>query len=97
LKATLLGVLNYSRRYYKKRTLSGAYAYTFLLDELLGIPPRAHVSPQLNEIAVIFASEQTYRKAEETLKTTLGVSINHETVHQDIQVAGEHLKKWDGK
>lgn len=94
---TTLGVLNYSRRYYKKRTLSGAYAYTFLLDELLGIPPRARISPQLGEIAVMLAAEQTYRKVEETLKTTLGVSISHETIHQDVLVAGEHLKKWDEK
>jgi len=94
---TTLGVLSYPRRYYKKRTLSGAYAYTFLLDELLGIPPRAHVSLRLSEIAVMLAAEQTYRKAKETLKTALGVSISHETIHQDVQVAGEHLKKWDGE
>jgi len=89
---TTLGVLSYPRRYYKKRTLSGAYAYTFLLDELLGIPPRAHFSPRLSEIAVMLAAEQTYRKAKETLKT-----ISHETIHQDVQVAGEHIKKWDGE
>jgi len=94
---TTLGVLIYPRRYYKKRTLSGAYAYTFLLDELLGIPPRAHVSPRLNEIAVMLAAEQTYRKAKETLESALGVSISHETIHQDVQVAGEHIKKWDGE
>lgn len=94
---TTLGALSYSRRYYKKRALSGAYAYTFLLDELLGIPPRVHVSPRLSEIAVMLAAEQTYRKAKETLKTALEVSVSHETIHQDVQVAGEHLKKWDGK
>jgi hypothetical protein len=92
---TTLGVLTYRRRYYKKRTLSGAYAYVFLLDELLGIPARVHVSPRLNEIAVMLAAEQTYRKAAETLSQALGVSISHETIHQDVQVAGEHLKKWD--
>lgn len=92
---TTLGVLRYPRRYYKKRTLSGAYAYAFLLDELLGIPSRVHVSPRLNEIAVTLAAEQSYRKAKETLKTALGVSVSHETIHQDVQVAGEHLKKWD--
>lgn len=94
---TTLGVLTYRRRYYKKRTLSGAYAYAFLLDELLGIPARVHVSPRLNEIAVMLAAEQTYRKAAETLSQALGVSISHETIHQDVQVAGEHLKKWDGE
>jgi hypothetical protein len=94
---TTLGVLSYPRRYYKKRTLSGAYAYTFLLDELLGIPPRVHVSPRLSEIAVMLAAEQTYRKAKETLETALGVRVSHETIHQDVQVAGEHLKKWDGE
>lgn len=94
---TTLGVLTYRRRYYKKRTLSGAYAYAFLLDELLGIPARVHVSPRLNEIAVMLAAEQTYRKAAETLREALGVSISHETIHQDVQVAGEHLKKWDGE
>ena len=84
---TTLGVLTYRRRYYKKRTLSGAYAYVFLLDELLGIPARVHVSPRLNEIAVMLAAEQTYRKAAETLSQALGVSISHETIHQDVQVA----------
>ncbi|MEW6274938.1 MAG: ISLre2 family transposase [Bacillota bacterium] len=94
---TTLGVLTYQRRYYKKRTLSGAYAYAFLLDEFLGLPARVHVSPRLSEIAVLLAAEQTYRKAAETLATALGVSISHETIHQDVQVAGEHLKKWDGE
>ena len=91
---TTLGLLTYSRRYYKKRTLSGAYAYTFLADELLGIPPKARVSPRVNELAVLLAAEQTYRKAAETLDF-LGISISHETIHRDVQVAGEHLKKWD--
>lgn len=94
---TTLGVLTYQRRYYKKRTSSGAYAYAFLLDEFLGLPARVHVSPRLSEIAVLLAAEQTYRKAAETLATALGVSISHETIHQDVQVAGEHLKKRDGE
>lgn len=93
---TTLGLLTYNRRYYKKRTLSGVYTYTFLLDELLGIPPKAHVSPRVNELAVMLAAEQTYRKAAETLEL-LGISISHETIHQDVQVAGEHLKKWDAE
>jgi hypothetical protein len=93
---TTLGLLTYNRRYYKKRTLSGAYTYTFLLDELLGIPPKAHVSPRVNELAIILVAEQTYRKAAETLEL-LGISISHETIHQDVQIAGEHLKKWDAE
>jgi len=92
---TTLGVLTYRRRYYKKRTLSGAYAYAFLLDELLGIPARVRVTPRLNEIAVMLAAEHTYRKAAETLREVLGVSISHQTIHHDVQIAGEHLKKWD--
>jgi hypothetical protein len=91
---TTLGVLTYKRRYYKKRTISGACAYAFLLDELLGIPLRAYVSARVSEMAVILAAEQTYRKAAETLQL-LGIQISHETIHQDVQVAGEHLKKWD--
>lgn len=94
---TNLGVPTYRRRYYKKRTSSGAYAYAFLLDELLGIPATVHIPPRLNEIAVMLAAEQTYRKAAETLSQALGVSISHETIHQDVQVAGEHLKRWDGE
>jgi len=43
----------------------------------------------------MLAAEQNYRKAAETLSKALGVSISHETIHQDVQVAGEHLKKWD--
>jgi hypothetical protein len=91
---TSLGVLTFSRRYYKKRTISGSYAYTFLLDEILGLP-QGNISPRVIEMSVSLAAEQTYRKAEETLKATLGVDISHETIRQAVQIAGAHLKKWD--
>jgi len=52
---------------------------------------------RLNEIAVMPAAGQSYRKAKETIKTALGVSISHGTIHQDVQVVGKHLKRWDGE
>lgn len=41
-----LGELTYKRRYYKKQTVNGTWVYTYLLDELLGIPKGTTISPK---------------------------------------------------
>jgi len=48
---TSLGELTYRRRYYKKQTVSETWVYAYLLDELLGLPKGATISPRLAELA----------------------------------------------
>jgi len=45
-----LGELIHRRRYYKKQTANGTWVYAYLLDELLGIPKGATISPRLAEL-----------------------------------------------
>lgn len=90
-----LGELVYRRRYYKKKTINGRWVYAYLLDELLGIPKGATISPRLAELAVELAADKTYRKAAGAIESLLGVAISHESIRQEVIAAGEHLKKWD--
>jgi len=91
---TSFGEITFKRRYYKKRTASGAIAYIFMLDYILKIPEK-NISPRLEEIMVSLAADESYRKSAEKLEEMLGIKISHETIRQKVKEVGEHLKKWD--
>lgn len=91
---SIVGPVNFKRRYYKRLTATGGYVYSHLLDDILGLD-RGNITPRLAEIAVSLAAENSYRKCSKFLEDIIGVKISHETIRQEVQAAGEHISKWD--
>jgi len=91
---SILGPVNFQRRYYKRLTATGGYVYGHLLDDILGLD-KGNISPRLVEMAVSLAAENSYRKSSRFLEDMLGVKISHEGIRQKALVVGEHISKWD--
>lgn len=89
--ATLVGDVEYCRRYYFDRKTGG---YVYLLDEALGIG-RGRISPGLAVVAAIQAViGPSYRAARDALKQLYGHQvISHETIRQLILRLGEFLEE----
>lgn len=89
--ATLLGDVEYCRRYYFDRKTAG---YVYLLDEALGVG-RGRVSPGLAVVAAVQAViGPSYRAARDALKQFYGHQVvSHETIRQLILRLGEFLEK----
>lgn len=62
------GPLSFSRRYYSKTTTTGLKVYSYLLDEALGLGKNKNLSPRLTEMAIILASENSYRTSSKFLE-----------------------------
>jgi len=60
---TLMGEITFSRRYYRDRE----GGHRFLLDELLGMEARSHLSPQVEEAAAMLSAYLPYRAACEAM------------------------------
>lgn len=91
---SIVGPVNFKRRYYKRLTTTGGYIYGHLLDDILGLD-KGNITPRLVEMAVSLAAENSYRKSSKFLEDILGVKISHESIRQEVQVMGEHISKWD--
>jgi len=89
--ATLLGDVEYCRRYYFDKKTAG---YVYLLDEALGVG-RGRISPGLAVVAAIQAViGPSYRAARDGLKQIYGHQVvSHETIRQLILRVGEFLEK----
>lgn len=61
---TTFGEVTIKRRLYRNRETGET---TFLLDEALGLPPRARITPRLKELAVKLATELSFARAAEVL------------------------------
>ncbi|GAW93394.1 ISLre2 family transposase [Calderihabitans maritimus] len=92
---TSLGIVRYKRRYYKKRTIDGGHIYGYLLDDLLGLERGKNLTPRLVQMALMVASNNSYRKTASILEELLGVKISHESIRQAVLAAGEHISQWD--
>lgn len=89
--ATLLGDVEYCRRYYFDKKRAG---YVYLLDEALGIG-RGRVSPGLAVVAAVQAViGPSYRAARDSLKHLYGHQVvSHETIRQLILRLGKCLEE----
>jgi len=86
--------VRYKRRYYKKRTSDGGHIYGHLLDDLIGLGGGKNLSPQLVQMALLVAANNSYRKSSGILEELLEVKISHESIRQAV-TAGEHISQWD--
>lgn len=87
---SLLGTVEFSRRYYRDR---GTGEQVFLLDEYLGLEKSRRLSPALGHTAVVQGVlGPSYRSASESLRHLYGYSVlSPETVRQLVLETGEEI------
>jgi len=86
---TLIGPIEFERRYYRKT--EGGYIH--LLDDYLGIPSNDRVSPAIKARALKGVKDLTYRKTADMIEETLDIPISHNAVHDWVQEIGEKIKE----
>ncbi|SHE95814.1 Uncharacterised protein family (UPF0236), partial [Caldanaerobius fijiensis DSM 17918] len=84
------GEFTYSRRRLYRNKKTGETR--FLLDDLLGRPIRAKITPRLREIAVKLNTEMSFRRVAETL-SQLFSNISTMTIWKIVKDLGETLKQ----
>ena len=62
--------------------------YTCPVDKVLGLGPRQHASPWVQEQAVALATRIPYRQATAILRRLLGAPLDHRTLYAWVQQAG---------
>lgn len=82
---TLMGEITFSRRYYRDRE----GGHRFLLDELLEIEARSHLSPQIKEAAAMLSTYLPYRAACEAASFFLPDAPTHTTFMNQAHELGE--------
>jgi len=85
----LVGELRFKRRRYRER---GTGRNVYLLDEALGMGKRQRVSGGLARLAVLWATEGSYRGVRERLKGLGYPPISHEGVRRQALRLGERIR-----
>lgn len=83
------GEFTYRRRLYRNKKTGET---RFLLDDLLGWPIRAKITPRLREIAVKLSTEMSFRRVAEIL-SQLFPNISTMTIWKIVKDLGETLKQ----
>ncbi len=86
---TLIGPIEFERRYYKK----AEGGYTHLLDDFLGIPTNARVSPAIKAKALKGVKDLTYRKTADMIEQMLDIPISHNAIHDWVQEIGKKIRQ----
>ena len=84
---TKIGETELRRRYY----VDAQGNRVCLLDEHLEISPNRRVSAGLAEVAVVLSSEHSYRSSARLIEHLLGVRIEAETAHAEVQRVGSEI------
>ncbi len=85
---TLVGEVEVRRHYYR----DGEGGYRYLLDEALGLERSRKVSPGLERAMLTLACEHTYRGTAGLIESLLGVRIEAQSAHGEVQRAGARLR-----
>ncbi|KUK08430.1 MAG: hypothetical protein XD49_1529 [Caldanaerobacter subterraneus] len=86
---SIFGEFTYRRRLYSNKETGET---KFLLDEVVGIPTGARITPGIREIATKLATEMTFRKVTEILNY-LFHHITAMTIWKAMQEVGDEIKK----
>jgi len=87
---TCLGPVCVKRRVYR----DGKGQRRCLLDELMGMNKRDHITLTVKEIALYLATNMPYRRAAEVLRKTSAIDLTHQTIHRLMgKVADPYLEK----
>ena len=87
---TCLGAVRVKRRQYG----DGKGNYRYLLDELMGMGKRWHVTWEVQGLALELATQMPYRRSSEVLRKTSAVDLAHQTIWRLVgKVADPYIKK----
>ncbi len=89
---TLMGEVEYERRYYRCIDDDGVVYYGYLLDELIGKKGKERLSENVKEKVVETALRVSFRKSAELIESNSPNSISHQTIWNEVQKAGEKAK-----
>ncbi|MDP2858580.1 MAG: ISLre2 family transposase [Bacillota bacterium] len=90
---TLMGEVEIRRRCYR----DGDGSYRWLFDEALGLERSRRVSPGLEQVMLTLACEHTYRGTADLIEQLLGVRIEAQTAHSEVQRAGARIGRQEAK
>ena len=86
---TCLGPVKIQRRQYRE-----GKSYRYLLDEMMGMNKRSHVTNGVQVLALDLASMMPYRRSADVLRKTSAIDITHQTIWRLVaKVADPYLKK----
>ncbi len=88
---TLMGEVEFSRRVYKHERETGVREYVYLLDEALGLKKVGLFSGNLVQLITEAASNESFRKAAESISNATGQTISHGGVWNIIQAVGKKI------
>lgn len=88
---TLMGEVEFSRRVYKYESEAGVKKFVYLLDEALDLNKVGLFSGNLIQLITEAASNESFRKAAESISKTTGQIISHGGAWNIIQVVGKKL------
>jgi hypothetical protein len=87
---TFLGAVRVKRRQYG----DGAGNYRYLLDELMGMGKKWHVTREVQELTLELAMQMPYRRCAEVLRKTSAVDLAHQTIWRIVgKIADPYIKK----
>ena len=87
---TCMGAVKVKRRQYRDKR--GKYRY--LLDEIMGMDRRWHVTHRVQELVSELATAMPYRRSAEVLRNTSAIDIAHQTIWRIIaRIADPHIEK----
>lgn len=86
---TLLGQVTFERRYYREE----GGGYRFLLDELLRLEKRSHLSPSAKEAVAVLSTYLPYRASEEVLSLLCPDAPSHTTFMRKTHGLGERYSR----
>jgi len=89
---TLMGEVEYKRRYYRCIDDDGVICYGYLLDELIGINSKDKLSENVKETAVETALRASFRKSAALIESHSPNNISHQTIWNEVQKAGEKAR-----
>lgn len=88
---TLMGEVEFSRRVYKHERETGVREYVYLLDQALGLNKVGLFSGNLVQLITEAASNESFRKAAESISNATGQTISHGGVWNIIQAVGKKI------
>jgi hypothetical protein len=86
---TCLGPVKVRRRQYRE-----GKTYRYLLDEMMGMDKRSHVTNGVQVLALDLASTMPYRRSADVLRKTSAIDMTHQTIWRLVAKAADpYLKK----
>ena len=88
---TLMGEVEFSRRVYKYESETGVREYVYLLDQALELNKVGVFSGNLVQLITEAASNESFRKAAESISNTTGQTISHGGTWNIVQAVGKKI------